>query len=382
MKKLVFLVVLFIASISSSVLAQEDKDLKSFANMMVKVKKAPMEAKVLIQNDSEFAKNLELYPDTRYKNMNLAANWGTVAEKVVLLPESNKAVVNFLFAIRRVDLAALIAFQEEMNENEDANIVDAGIFNLEINTSRAKHITALAKFNLNGVEIVRNVNFQLEKIGEEDFGGELPIFKAVINDDLLGIPTLVFKAESGIPFDCFVENEDLGISFSITTEKVKKDIRVLAPNLPEDGVYKFSVKPIIGSYIVPKMVLPLLISDGKLMLKDNPFSLDAVSNGGNGKGNSLVTLRNERNVPITLLVPTGYVGKNSGIFAGKGGNYAADVSGEKKVNWTAIQIAPRSTTKVWLAKTFFNGLIVCGQETGIKTFHVENKSSQTIKIGW
>ncbi|HKM40570.1 MAG TPA: hypothetical protein VJZ99_01630, partial [Patescibacteria group bacterium] len=255
-------------------MAQEDKDLKSFANMMVKVKKAPMEAKVLIQNDSEFAKNLELYPDTRYKNMNLAANWGTVAEKVVLLPESNKAVVNFLFAIRRVDLAALIAFQEEMNENEDANIVDACIFNLEINTSRAKHITALAKFNLNGVEIVRNVNFQLEKIGEEDFGGELPIFKAVINDDLLGIPTLVFKAESGIPFDCFVENEDLGISFSITTEKVKKDIRVLAPNLPEDGVYKFSVKPIIGSYIVPKMVLPLLISDGKLMLKDNPFSLD------------------------------------------------------------------------------------------------------------
>ena len=380
MKKNLFLLsaLFMLITFTSTVLAQEDKDIDGFDGIMIGVKK-PMYAKVLVKNNSEFVKDLELLPDVQYKKMNLAANWGTVAETTVFSPESNQAVVNFLFAIRRSDLKELIEFQEKMDEDDEGNLVEAGLFDLEIETSRAKYVTALARFVLNGKEIVRNVNFSLAKENESDFGTDIPIFTATIDDEALGIPLLKFKAESKLPFSCYLNNKKLGLSLAVNTDD-EKDISLLAANMPEDGVYKFKVQPIIGGYFVPELELPFLINNGEISLVDNPFSLDNVSNGGNGKGNSMVTLRNERNAPITLLIPEEYVGKGS-LSSKKDDNYAVGTSG-KKMNWKAIQIAPRSSTKVWLSKTFFNGLVICKNQTDVKMFHVENKSSQTNKIGW
>ena len=204
MKKNLFLLsaLFMLITFTSTVLAQEDKDIDGFDGIMIGVKK-PMYAKVLVKNNSEFVKDLELLPDVQYKKMNLAANWGTVAETTVFSPESNQAVVNFLFAIRRSDLKELIEFQEKMDEDDEGNLVEAGLFDLEIETSRAKYVTALARFVLNGKEIVRNVNFSLAKENESDFGTDIPIFTATIDDEALGIPLLKFKAESKLPFLLF-----------------------------------------------------------------------------------------------------------------------------------------------------------------------------------
>ena len=373
MKKMFFLIAFILFLLSPIILwGQENKDIISFSEMMIGVK-APMEAKVIIKNESMFAKSLELYPDMRYKKMDLSANWGTVAERTVFLPESNQAVVNFFFSVRRVDLEALIEFQENMEDLD--NIVEAGIFDLDIKTSRAKYVTALVRFSLNGEDIVRNINFLLETNASSS---DLPLFTAVITDEMLGIPVLTFEVESKLPFDCFIENKKLGLSFAVGAAE-ERDIVLLAPKVPADGVYKFTVRPEVGGLFIPSMELSFLIKEGKISLKSNPFTVDQVSNGGNGKGNSLCSIKNKRNIPLTILVPAEYVGKNSGVMRKKS-NYAVGPS--NGMSWTAIQLAPRSTTKVWLAKSFFNSLIVSGQETNVKMFHVENRPSQTIEVGW
>ena len=381
MKKLVAVVMLLVPFV---ILAQESKDLKSFANMEISVK-APMNAKILVDNQSEFAKNLVLSPDPTYKKMDLAANWGTVSQKTEFLPESNQAIVDFFFSFRRVELEQLLEFKTTMDESEDGDMVEAGLYDLIIKTSRSKYVTGTVEFTLNGKTIKRNVNFLLDPVIEKDkdyeaFVEELPIFKAVITDELLGIPTLEFVAKSELPFNCLVKNEEIGISFVVDASKDDK-MAVLAPNLPKDGVYDFEVYFEVGSYFIPKINLSFLINDGEISLKDNPFKPSEIA-GDPGKKNSMVTLSNNRNVPITILVPAEYKGKNSGALKGKQKNFAVAVSGSPKMGWESISIAPHSSVKVWLKKTFFNGIVICDDKTEVRTFHVENKPSQVIALGW
>lgn len=366
------------------ILAQESKDLESFAKMEIAVK-APMNVKVLVDNQSVFAKDLVLLPDLDYKKMDLAANWGTVSGKTVFMPESNKAVVDCFFSFRKVELEQLLEFKTAMDESEDGDMVEAGLYDLVIKTSRSKYMTVNVEFTLNGKTIKRNINFAFDKVITKDSEydsfseGELPMFKVTITDELLGIPTLKFKAKSELPFDCLVKNEQIGISFVVDASK-EDTVVVLAPNLPKDGVYNFEVYFSVGSYFVPKINFPFLINDGNISLKDNPFKPAAIA-GEPEKKNSMVTLRNDRNVPITVLIPAEYKGKNSGSL-GKQKNFAVSVSGSSKMGWEAISIAPHSSTKVWLKKTFFNGIVVCEDRTEVRTFHVETKPSQTIAIGW
>jgi hypothetical protein len=376
------IIVLLLVLVPFFALAQESKDLKSFANMEISVK-APMNAKILVDNQSVFAKNLTLSPDPTYKKMDLAANWGTVAQKTEFLPESNQAVTDFFFSFRKVDLEQLLAFKTAMDESEDGNMVEAGLYDLIIKTSRSKYVTGTVEFTLNGKTIKRNVNFLLEPIIEKDkeyeaFVGELPIFKAVITDELLGIPVLTLSADSKIPFDCLIKNDDLGINFVVDASK-KDETSFLASKMPKDGVYDFDCYFEVGANFVPNIKLRFLINDGKISLHYNPFLPADIATKPKDKY-SMVTLTNNRNEGVTLIVPKEYVGKNSGF--GKTKNTAEVISGSGKVQWEIINIAPHSKTKVWLKKTFFRSMIYCEATTEVLDVRVQDKPSQEIAINW
>lgn len=386
MKKLiVFLFVAVFSLTAISLFAQETKDAKSFNDYKAGVK-APMLAKILIENKSEFAQNLKLTP-AEYKKMDLSGNWGSIVSKVEFFPQSNALIADFDFSFRTGDLLPLLNFMNDMDEEADKTtaMIEAGLFDLVINTSRAKNVTCFAEFELDGKKIKRNLVFLLEPVIEKDkdysqFAGERPLFRAVITDQDLGIPSLSLKVKTEVDYQCVIFSEELGVSFALEPGG-KDEIKVLASRMPKNGAYDFIARVKFPTGISPEIPVTLIVRNGEFIFDEGTFNPLFFAKGSEVAGRTtLVNLYNTRSEDVTVFVPEKYIAPKNSLKSSE----KVQIDAFSKTRWVAIVIPARERVKIRLKSGPVMSIVYGHGEktTEVLDLGLVEKSSQNKYLKW